>query len=205
MFGNQNARKHHIDKATLEDLYVGQGLSVRAVEKVLKCRTIHRLLVKYGIPRRDVNRPRTIPTVLPTTADAAYAAGFFDGEGSINIRLPSKGSGHRLVIHVAQANRLPLEWLRERWGGSVRPLKRPADRKPVWEWTLASKQAKRFLEAVLVFLIVKRAEAVIAVDFQGRRHNPGKADTADERARDKESRDRLHALRGPKNRKTSGD
>lgn len=192
MIGNQNARKHHITKETLESLYVTEGLSVREIEERLKCRTIHRLLVKYKISRRQVNRPRSIPPVSPTATDKAYAAGFFDGEGSINIRLPVRRSGYRLVVSVAQTRIAPLEWLCQRWGGKVTPIKRT---NPTWSWSLCSQQAGAFLSDVLGFLIVKRAEADIAVAFQKRKRNCGRSATAEDRASDEESRNHLHSLR----------
>jgi hypothetical protein len=174
MAGNQNARKHHIARETLVQLYEVEHLSIAEIERRTNCGTIHRELVRFGIPRRRTRSVRVAPVVEPTVLDMAYAAGFFDGEGSINIRNPgssAKSTGCALAIHVAQASEASLIWLQQRWGGGVRLTKRE---RPIWEWCLGSRSACLFLQDLLPFLIVKREQAVIAIDFQSHKRNTGR-------------------------------
>lgn len=101
-------------------------------------------------------------------SEFAYAAGFFDGEGSIDIRFSITSRGAKkyerfhLRVCVVQIDRRPLDWLCERWGGSVSKRKNGG----LHTWVLSTASAAKFLSDVLPFLIVKRDEAQIAMEFQ---------------------------------------
>lgn len=57
---------------------------------------------------------------------AEYAAGFFDGEGYVSILAPSRGTpSWRMMAAVGQNDPRPLWQMQERWGGTVRPFKKP--------------------------------------------------------------------------------
>ena len=75
-----------------------------------------------GRPRGWAGRtlPRLLPVQSPNSLDIAFAAGFYEGEGSIQrIGSPqSTAEGSTLVI-VGQKNREVLDRLREFFGGSV--------------------------------------------------------------------------------------
>ena len=99
----------------------------------------------------------------------SYVAGFFDGEGSIDIRYDVKANKNgksyerfSLRVCVVQMDRTPLDMIAERWGGSV--SKRTANNCHTWVATTAS--ACSFLSELLPYLIVKRREAEIGVAFQ---------------------------------------
>ncbi|MEK7275975.1 MAG: LAGLIDADG family homing endonuclease, partial [Chloroflexota bacterium] len=84
---------------------------------------------------------------MTTSLDKAYAAGLFDGEGSITltrtrrVRLPSP------QVSVASNDLEVLEWLRERFGGSM-SKKQP--RQPThsvsYDWRLTDRRALAFLK-----------------------------------------------------------
>jgi hypothetical protein len=197
MIGNQNARKHYLTREMLVELYERQRLPIREIARRTGSQNIHRELVKYEIPRRSscISRANPLPPTAVSTAETAYAAGFFDGEGSINIRRPGKKpkcAGHKLVVSLAQTVEAPLLWLRERWGGSITRLARPT---LTWEWSVSCRLAGRFLQDVLPFLIVKRKEAEVAIAFQSRKRNTGRRTDQDNYKRDAEDRQRLHSIR----------
>jgi hypothetical protein len=195
MVGNQNSRKHLLSRETLIQLYEIERLPIAEIKRRTGGGSVHRELVRQGIPRRTTRSARFTPTIEFSHADMAYAAGLFDGEGSINIKTPgtsSRTTGFSLVIQVTQTNLAPLLWLQERWGGSVSPIKR---RKPTWAWNAGSRLAEKFLLDVLAFLIVKREQAMIAVEFQARRCNTGRRHDPDRLLLEAASRDALHALR----------
>lgn len=105
----------------------------------------------------------------PSDPFVAYAAGFFDGEGSIDIRyetrLAANGKTYErfyLRVCVVQVDRAPLDKLAAMWGGSV--SKRSAGKCHTWAVTTAS--ASAFLADVTPHLIVKRKEAELAIQFQ---------------------------------------
>jgi hypothetical protein len=86
-----------------------------------------------------------------------YLAGFFDGEGSINL-------GHTLRLSVGQISRVPLEQLQSRFGGSMR-VQQPGrnNRRPWHAWLVTGPRAEVALLAMLPWLGVKQWEARIAL------------------------------------------
>jgi hypothetical protein len=195
MTGNQNARKNDLSRETLVQLYVVERLSIAEIGRRTGCGTVHRELARLDIPRRGTCKTKILPTVKPTIADKAYAAGFFDGEGSMNIRNPGstiKNPGYSLTLNVAQSCEAPLIWLSARWGGSVRPMKRP---KPVWEWNLGSLSASKFLQDILPFLMVKQEQALVAIEFQSHKKNTGRRRDPESISRERESKEKLQSLR----------
>lgn len=95
----------------------------------------------------------------------AYAAGFFDGEGNIDIRYRKTGGGKyqrfELRITVVQIDRRPLELMQDKWGGSIARRKQNT----CSQWVASGRQAATFLHDVFDFLIVKREEAEVALAF----------------------------------------
>lgn len=104
--------------------------------------------------------------------DTAWAAGFFDGEGSISIRKlfygPLRRTHYGLYLRCAQVERGPLDkFVRIFQTGSVR-LSRAYDvnRAPYHDWCCAGTSAARVLDAMLPFLTVKHERAVLALEFR---------------------------------------
>jgi hypothetical protein len=105
----------------------------------------------------------------PSTHEAAYAAGFFDGEGCVNIaRYLKRGRPyHTLAIIFTNTDFQVLEWLRQRWGGNLfQPiLPENVRRRPYRHLRLSAGPARPLLLAMLPYLIVKKSEAEIALRF----------------------------------------
>jgi hypothetical protein len=113
---------------------------------------------------------RNDPTVVPTELDAAYTAGFVDGEGTIYVRaqrrklLEEKGwnvSAYALVV-ASQVDPRPLQWMQQRWGGYLRPIKnreRSVRERNAWEWGCSSRQAYKLLHDIRPYLRCKGAQA----------------------------------------------
>lgn len=100
----------------------------------------------------------TDPTVL------AYAAGLFDGEGSIAITCSksSNASGkryHALTIRVTSTDPRATDWLLANFGSYVSPQKTPDGHKPAFTWQSRAMHAERFLRAIRPYLIIKAAQA----------------------------------------------
>lgn len=97
--------------------------------------------------------------------DRAYAAGFVDGEGCITVRRstnrrPEWNPSMYASITVSQVDPRTLHWLAERWGGTVRPLKRRrGNERDAWEWCIVGRQAYRFLEHTRSLLKSKGEQA----------------------------------------------
>lgn len=110
---------------------------------------------------------------MPTEAELAWAAGFFDGEGSIQIvRKIRKGyESYELFVRVSQLSDVPLRKFAEWFGGDVY-----FNDQPIWYWQLSSKKVGTALDQLLPYLVVKRSEANVALRFQSRRRNGKKRD-----------------------------
>lgn len=96
---------------------------------------------------------------------AAYTAGIIDGEGCISVR---KDRG--LLIQVANTDLDLLVWIRDHWGGrlyAVGYVRKPRPRcKPLFLWNMYGKDAIWILEILLPFLIVKKAQALVALKLK---------------------------------------
>lgn len=144
-------------------------------------------------------------------AFVAWAAGFFDGEGCVwgyataspQQRKKKSDSRHvayrqyRFGITVAQVVPAPLHAMQTRWGGTVKGKvsKNPRHRDQ-FVWTLQGKPAARFLEDVLPYLRVKRAEAEVALPVMFRTHKHGVRFTPEEASAREEAAVSLRLLKG---------
>lgn len=109
---------------------------------------------------------------------AAYAAGIIDGEGSFTIgrefsrkkdiyNIKVKKCWYRLQIQISNTNKEVLHWFQNKFGGLVFQTKPTVTGLPVYHWNLngANKKTEKFLLATLPYLIVKRRQALVALDF----------------------------------------
>lgn len=94
-----------------------------------------------------------------------YIAGFFDGEGCIDIRYRTTHGGKyqrfELRLTISQVYRLPLDMIAKHWGGSVSP-RRSGN---IHYYVVTGKQANALLESIRPYLLVKADEADIALAF----------------------------------------
>lgn len=99
----------------------------------------------------------------------AYFAGFIDGEGYISVaRYGDHGRPrYRLMLNVSQVDPRPLEALASRFGGQVKVNRaRVANRSLVYYWQVFGATAEQVVRAVLPWLIVKREEAELALQYR---------------------------------------
>ena len=100
--------------------------------------------------------------------DLAYLAGFFDGEGSIFLTKASRNAGLELRISISQANRWICEKYRMAFGGAIVKDRnsKPDSWKCAGQWRAGANIGLEFLKVVYPYLILKQAEARIAIEFQ---------------------------------------
>lgn len=99
----------------------------------------------------------------------AYAAGLFDGEGTISIHkevFRSGNTGYRLRVRMANTDRDVLEWMRTHFNGSVNQHKQVKCHKPYWEWVIGSAEAERFIRKIYPYLHIKLNHARVALTFR---------------------------------------
>lgn len=94
-----------------------------------------------------MNQLHISPTLsLPIEAECVWAAGFFEGEGTVTIGVRKSDETYRLIAIIANTDRPLLELLQGIWGGWLQPAygERPG-RVPAWSWTVAGPRAERFI------------------------------------------------------------
>lgn len=127
--------------------------------------------------RRETRPPITIRHVDPAPlaidpAEAAWLAGFFDGEGSISISKNEPRTSLRrtpafnLAAVMGNTDETAVRAYCFIFGGhvTVRPGKTPAHRK-LWYWHTSHWKALRFLNTIRPYLRVKHQQAETAVLF----------------------------------------
>lgn len=104
--------------------------------------------------------------------DIAYLAGLIDGEGSIYIgkSKPSyirgaKNPTYRLHLDITSTYYPIMEYLIDKYGGCLH-YREGKGRKNSWGALWQGERACELLESVLPYLVIKRDEAVIAIQFQ---------------------------------------
>lgn len=140
---------------------------------------------------------RNDPTIEPTELDKAYAAGFIDADGAVSVRKATSNAGTAQdggtlyvgiygKVHVSQVDPRPLVWMRDRWGGHVRPLKRAGRGKArdAWEWVIVGQQAYRMLHHIRPFMQEKgeRADNVLRLETMRTTRGPWHPYTDEERS-----------------------
>jgi hypothetical protein len=122
--------------------------------------------------------------ILLSDAEAAYIAGFIDGEGSIILsRHWIKNSNsfyYNLRIQIPNTNLEVLRWIKRKVGyGSIQPLRQYRyagqfnTQKQRFQFTLYRKAGCGLLEAILPYLIVKKQVALLALEFAQKTEKKG--------------------------------
>ena len=101
----------------------------------------------------------------------AYIAGIIDGEGCISIGKSYKSIGvsayHSLVILVVNCDRGLIDYMVDTVGeGHVYVQQgRKANHRPLHQWIIGQREAQRFLKEVRDYLVIKRDQADVALNF----------------------------------------
>lgn len=96
-----------------------------------------------------------------------YAAGFFDGEGSVYAA--TRGKTYRnptILVVIANTHRGALEACQARWGGSICGRSPAGERRrEQFQWVLAPRAAEAFITEVYPHLIIKKEVASVALEY----------------------------------------
>ena len=89
--------------------------------------------------------------------ELAYAAGLFDGEGSISLVRQKTNRSHSPQVSVASNDREVLDWFQKRFGGSiVTKQPRQATHSVSYDWRLTDRRALTFLQLIRPYLVTER-------------------------------------------------
>jgi len=116
----------------------------------------------------------------------AYAAGFFDGEGCVQLYMRKhprptnrQDNSFRCALSISSTDMDPLGWLQERWRGAVSIDQRTlyGVRKPLGRWIVFSEQADVFAADIYPYLIIKKKQMELWLQARAmmyrRGHMPG--------------------------------
>lgn len=154
-------------------------------------------------------RPKaTTPSIDPcpslSVAELAWAAGFFEGEGSVRINSATRRNHTALMALVPNTDESLVRFFLERWGGSIQGRAAQGRRRRFWRWTCSSRMAARFFRDILPYVVSPRIRAKIelALEFQLQKSRPGRqpeGDRAEYFGRQLEYFERMKVLnlRGP--------
>jgi len=109
--------------------------------------------------------------------DAAYIAGFLDGEGSIMLiggGIDRHSIGLRVVIAQAERSKYILDWISKvaGIGNSVRKKAQNNFQDNGLTWVCHGDAAEGFLLQLLPFLRIKKEQAQLGIVFQSKLRNP---------------------------------
>ena len=99
--------------------------------------------------------------------DIEWLAGFFDGEGCIVIvrRKPAKNFLHYLRLDIGNTHKSSIEKIHSILGcGTVN--RSEGTNRPMWRWQATGNGAAKTLWLLLPYLVTKRKQAKLALDFQ---------------------------------------
>jgi hypothetical protein len=102
-------------------------------------------------------------------AKYGYLAGILDGEGCITVGAGQKETctNYNSIVCVQNTSRQLIDWLQKNFGGSVYLSKKATEKtKEAYMWrVLKKKEIEILLLATLPYLVVKREQAKILLNF----------------------------------------
>ena len=101
--------------------------------------------------------------------EIAYAAGMFDGEGSVDIynATPAKASkspSFMLRVTIVQKDGQIMDWLHKHFDGYVALDNHGGHY--IYRWDIRSQKAKAFLLQILPYVLIKKAQVELALKFE---------------------------------------
>lgn len=113
--------------------------------------------------------------------EPAYVAGLFDGEGWITVstwhnakkqypQWSPRYIRHQLMVGIANTNKPLIDRIHQQFGGDLyinnSANKKNPNNRLGYTWRKSSLKASEFLELLLPYLVVKREEAILAIELQ---------------------------------------
>lgn len=135
----------------------GRGVNQLEPEEVVIRETYKRRLVELKIG--------SAPETREGLYDPAYVAGLLDGEGTILIY--RSGVHYQLSARIVNTDLGSLERMKSLFGGSIgsKCEKRSVRTRPCWTWNVQGPAAAEVLVNVYPFLLVKKEQARVALEY----------------------------------------
>jgi hypothetical protein len=146
---------------------IGATLLAKAMNRSIP--SVRSMAKNLGVSIDRSSRDYGVDLSIISKEKLAYFAGLIDGEGSIFICKAILDSGmpsHNLEVTITNTNRKIIDWLLDNLGGTERNSgKRGTADKSQWAWVVRHHKARPYLEAMLPYLVAKRDQAIIALEF----------------------------------------
>lgn len=112
---------------------------------------------------------------MVTVEELAWAAGLFEGEGTITIGRRGSNDTYRLQVMVPNTDEQIIDFFHTRWGGWKEPLygERPR-RRPGWTWIAAGPTGEQFLRGIAPHLRTERVREKLALGMRFRELQNGR-------------------------------
>ena len=100
-----------------------------------------------------------------------WCAGFLDGEGTITIkrarRKDTKGINYQPYVSCGQTvkGEIAMKRLQEIFGGSLYYYRQKGQREDTVQWAVASQKAKKCVEQIIPYLILKKKQAELLLEY----------------------------------------
>jgi hypothetical protein len=100
--------------------------------------------------------------------DLAWAAGMFEGEGSVRINTPTRRNLGALLCDMVNTDVEVIAFYQGRWPGYMRQVAATPPRRPFYRWRISSGVAAEFLNDILPYLRTARVreKALLGLEFQ---------------------------------------
>lgn len=103
-----------------------------------------------------------------TYAQVGWAAGFFDGEGTVSA---TKGGGEGVMVCAVCNTHFPsIDRLRNWFGGRVYVTCGGGNQRPVKRWVISSRQAVRFALIIQPYTFLKAKQLALLLEFHLQKH-----------------------------------
>lgn len=116
--------------------------------------------------------------IIMKVRDLAYSAGILDGEGGIRViaerRKRMKNDSpyifYRLRIDVVNTDKRIMDYFLQNFGGTVcsNNYKYKGNKRIIWRWQLFGNQAIKFLKKISPYILLKKEQAMLAIEFNKR-------------------------------------
>lgn len=103
--------------------------------------------------------------------DLAWAAGVFEGEGSIRINTPTKRNRGSLLADMVNGIPEIVRFFNERWPGYFRYMEAKGRKRGYWRWRIAARKAAVFLSEIAPYIrsAKYRKRLALALEFQAQK------------------------------------
>ncbi len=112
--------------------------------------------------------------MLISEGECIWAAGFFEGEGSVRINKPTKRNLANLLVDMVNVEFDLVDFFQQRWPGYFFNVKSDGNRNDFYRWRISSWKAAAFLKCVKPYIRGCRRERIeLALEFQYQKSRSG--------------------------------